>query len=98
MLVVADQQCSAFRQPSQGSLHYPTAGLSSSGSPLRATILTDRPGVGDVGMSFCYLLSGGVLVPPGEAQVLLKLLGVGAFNHDCLDRCLKQFLIDYVSS
>ena len=98
MLVVADQQCSAFRQPGQGSLHYPPAGLSSSGPALRATILTDRPDVGHVAMSFGCIMPSRVVIPSVEAQILLKLLGVGAFDDDCLDRCLEQFLIHYVGS
>src|SRR5271166_4965239 len=98
MLVVADQQCSAFRQPGQGSLHYPPAGLSSAGPALRATILTDWSDVRHVAMSFGYVMSCRVIVSLVEAQVLLELLGVGAFYHDCLDRRLEQFLINYVGS
>ncbi len=98
MLVVADQQCSAFRQPGQGSLHYPAARLSSSGPALCAMILIDRPDVSHIAMSFCYVMSGRVVVPLVEAQVLLKLLGVRTFDHDCLDRCLEQFLIHDIGS
>src|ERR1700675_588229 len=98
MLVVADQQCSAFRQPGQGSLHYPPAGPSSGGPALRATILTERLDVRHVAMSFGYVMSCPVVVSLVEAQVLHELLGVGAFDHDCLDRCLEQFLIYYVGS
>src|SRR5580693_8426509 len=98
MLVVADQQCSAFRQPGEGSLHYPPAGLSTSGPALHATILTDRTDMGHVAISFCYVMPGRIVVPLVEAQVLLKLLGVRAFDHDCLDRCLQQFLIHDIGS
>src|SRR5271154_2272769 len=49
-------------------------------------------------MSFGYVMSCRVIVSLVEAQVLLELLGVGAFDHDCLDRCLEQFLIHYVGS
>ena len=49
-------------------------------------------------MPLGYFMSGRVVIPLVEAQVLLKLLGVGAFDHDCLDRGLEQFLIYYVGS
>src|SRR5271167_3129884 len=98
MLVVADQQCSAFRQPGQSSLHHPPTGLSSAWSAIAATILADGPDVGHIAIPFGYVMSCRVVVPFVEAQVLLKLLGVGSFDHDCLDRRLEQFLIHYVSS
>ena len=63
-----------------------------------ATVLADRAYVGHVAMSFGYVMSCRVVVPLVEAQVLLKLLGVGTFDHDCLDCCLEQFLIHYVGS
>ena len=49
-------------------------------------------------MPFGDVMSGRVVVPLVEAQVLLELLGVGAFDHDRLDRCLEQFLIHDVGS
>ena len=45
MLVVANQQRSAFRQPSQRSFHHPATRLAPASAPPFAAIFTDRSNV-----------------------------------------------------
>ena len=90
MLVVADQQRPALRQPGQCPLHDPAAGLAAARAPLRAGALTGRAGVPDVPMLLDHLTGRGVVEPGVQAEMLLDLLGVGALHHDRLDRLIEQ--------
>ena len=98
MLVVANQQRSALRQPGQGSLYYPATRFASAWPALSPTVITDRPDVGYVAMPLGYLVAGGIIVSFVETEVLLKPFRVGAFDDDRLDRRIEQFLIDDIGS
>ena len=98
MLVVANQQRSALRQPGQGSLYDPATGFAPAWPALPPAVFTDRPDVGYIAMPLGYLVSGGIIVSFVETEVLLKLLRVWAFDNDRLNRRLEQFLIDDIGS
>jgi hypothetical protein len=98
MLVVADQQSSALRQPGKGSFHDPSTSLPASWPTRLSAVLTDWPNVRYIAMPLSDFMAGRVVVPLVQTKVLLATLRVGTFDYDRLDRGLEQLLVHDIGS
>src|SRR5215216_1692050 len=98
LLLVAHQNGAAFREPAQCALHHP--------SPRRLTLLpgaiflllADAPYVGGVAAGLHRLLDlRSLVVALVQAQMLGRpLRGLGALDHDSVERGFEQLEVRYV--